>query len=82
MEYSGLLVDTIVMNPPFGTRKKGADMDFLSLALKVRITFYTNFSHYYSKVSDASTYLRMQVASRAVYSLHKTSTREVFLLTI
>ncbi|KAJ4748846.1 Ribosomal protein L11 methyltransferase [Rhynchospora pubera] len=46
----GLLVDTIVMNPPFGTRKKGVDMDFLSLALKV--------------------------ASRAVYSLHKTSTRE------
>lgn len=28
-------VDTVVMNPPFGTRKKGADMDFLSVALKV-----------------------------------------------
>ncbi|KAJ6295903.1 hypothetical protein OIU78_023850 [Salix suchowensis] len=38
------------MNPPFGTRSKGADMDFLSVALKI--------------------------ASRAVYSLHKTSTRE------
>ncbi|XP_044463577.1 rRNA N6-adenosine-methyltransferase METTL5-like isoform X2 [Mangifera indica] len=37
------------MNPPFGTRRKGADMDFLSVALKV--------------------------ASGAVYSLHKTSTR-------
>ncbi|KAM5547642.1 rRNA N6-adenosine-methyltransferase METTL5 [Rosa sericea] len=44
------VVDTIVMNPPFGTRKKGADMDFLSVALKV--------------------------ASQAVYSLHKTSTRD------
>ncbi|KAH9800830.1 MTS domain-containing protein [Citrus sinensis] len=43
-------VDTVVMNPPFGTRKKGVDMDFLSMALKV--------------------------ASQAVYSLHKTSTRE------
>ncbi|CAA0819967.1 S-adenosyl-L-methionine-dependent methyltransferases superfamily protein [Striga hermonthica] len=43
-------VDTVVMNPPFGTRRKGADMDFLGVALKV--------------------------ASRAVYSLHKTSTRE------
>ncbi|KAL1545976.1 rRNA N6-adenosine-methyltransferase METTL5-like [Salvia divinorum] len=42
-------IDTVVMNPPFGTRKKGADMEFLSVALKV--------------------------ASRAVYSLHKTSTR-------
>ncbi|XP_078170063.1 S-adenosyl-L-methionine-dependent methyltransferases superfamily protein isoform X3 [Carex rostrata] len=50
LNLKGLLVDTIVMNPPFGTRKKGADMDFLSLSLKV--------------------------ASRAVYSLHKTSTRE------
>ncbi|KAL6496549.1 hypothetical protein OROGR_029807 [Orobanche gracilis] len=43
-------IDTVVMNPPFGTRKKGADMDFLSVALKV--------------------------ASQAVYSLHKTTTRD------
>nr|DAD26859.1 TPA_asm: hypothetical protein HUJ06_028327 [Nelumbo nucifera] len=41
------------MNPPFGTRKKGADIDFLSTALKV--------------------------ASQAVYSLHKTTTRDVKL---
>lgn len=33
----GQTVDTVVMNPPFGTRKKGADMDFLSVALKVSI---------------------------------------------
>ncbi|KAL6224053.1 hypothetical protein ACLB2K_002909 [Fragaria x ananassa] len=44
------VVDTVIMNPPFGTRQKGADMDFLSVALKV--------------------------ASQAVYSLHKTSTRD------
>ncbi|KAF3441902.1 hypothetical protein FNV43_RR15817 [Rhamnella rubrinervis] len=48
--WRGQVVDTVIMNPPFGTRKKGADMDFLSVALKV--------------------------ASQAVYSLHKTSTRE------
>uniref|UniRef100_A0A6N2KYA2 Methyltransferase-like protein 5 n=1 Tax=Salix viminalis TaxID=40686 RepID=A0A6N2KYA2_SALVM len=48
--WRGPIVDTAVMNPPFGTRSKGADMDFLSVALKI--------------------------ASRAVYSLHKTSTRE------
>lgn len=35
----GPIVDTVVMNPPFGTRKKGADMDFLSMALKVRTKF-------------------------------------------
>nr|AFK42782.1 unknown [Lotus japonicus] len=46
----GWRVDTVIMNPPFGTRKKGADLDFVSVALKV--------------------------ASQAVYSLHKTSTRD------
>ncbi|ONK69210.1 uncharacterized protein A4U43_C05F20490 [Asparagus officinalis] len=50
IEWRGLFVDTIVMNPPFGTRKKGSDMEFLSMALKV--------------------------ASQAVYSLHKTTTRD------
>ncbi|CAL9101101.1 unnamed protein product [Musa textilis] len=44
------VVDTVVMNPPFGTRKKGSDMEFLAKALKV--------------------------ASEAVYSLHKTTTRD------
>lgn len=48
--WRGPIVDTVVMNPPFGTRRIGADMEFLSAALKI--------------------------ASRAVYSLHKTSTRE------
>ncbi|KAL2321301.1 hypothetical protein Fmac_030270 [Flemingia macrophylla] len=48
--WRGPIVDTVIMNPPFGTRKKGADLDFLSAALKV--------------------------ASQAVYSLHKTSTRD------
>ncbi|XP_010447912.1 PREDICTED: methyltransferase-like protein 5 [Camelina sativa] len=50
LELKGQIVDTVVMNPPFGTRKKGADMEFLPAAMKV--------------------------ASHAVYSLHKTSTRE------
>ncbi|KAJ0251611.1 hypothetical protein HA466_0125460 [Hirschfeldia incana] len=50
LELKGQIVDTVVMNPPFGTRKKGADMEFLSAAMKL--------------------------ASQAVYSLHKTSTRE------
>lgn len=33
----GQVVDTVVMNPPFGTRKKGADMDFLCVSLKVNV---------------------------------------------
>ncbi|XP_038986153.1 rRNA N6-adenosine-methyltransferase METTL5 isoform X2 [Phoenix dactylifera] len=48
--WRGQLVNTVVMNPPFGTRKKGSDMGFLTIALKV--------------------------ASEAVYSLHKTTTRD------
>lgn len=36
---SGPIVDTAVMNPPFGTRTKGADMDFLSVALKVYLGY-------------------------------------------
>ncbi|GAA0185846.1 hypothetical protein LIER_33134 [Lithospermum erythrorhizon] len=50
LRWGDRIVDTVVMNPPFGTRTKGADMDFLCAAMKV--------------------------ASGAVYSLHKTTTRE------
>ncbi|CAA2984932.1 methyltransferase 5 [Olea europaea subsp. europaea] len=50
LKWQDRIVDTVVMNPPFGTRRKGADMDFLFVALKV--------------------------ASNAVYSLHKTTTRD------
>ncbi|CAG8554114.1 9663_t:CDS:2 [Ambispora gerdemannii] len=47
------IIDTIVMNPPFGTKNKGVDMIFLKKAV--------------------------EVANNAVYSLHKTSTREHIL---
>ncbi|KAJ4839889.1 hypothetical protein Tsubulata_003197 [Turnera subulata] len=50
LAWRGRTVDTVVMNPPFGTRRKGADMEFLFAALKI--------------------------ATQAVYSLHKTSTRD------
>uniref|UniRef100_A0A7N0TJC2 Methyltransferase-like protein 5 n=1 Tax=Kalanchoe fedtschenkoi TaxID=63787 RepID=A0A7N0TJC2_KALFE len=50
LRWRGQIIDTVVMNPPFGTRRKGADMDFLQRAL--------------------------EIASGAVYSLHKTTTRE------
>jgi len=43
--------DTVVMNPPFGTRTSGADTMFLNKAF--------------------------EVATHAVYSMHKSSTREV-----
>lgn len=43
-------VDTVLMNPPFGTRRQGVDIIFLERAL--------------------------QIARKAVYSMHKTSTRD------
>lgn len=69
------------MNPPFGTRKKGADMEFLSAAMKVKDRKENLFLLFLNFVSlDYMVYIQcfvMQVASKAVYSLHKTSTREV-----
>ena len=44
-----LKADIVVTNPPFGTRAKGVDMEFVRVA--------------------------SQIATSAVYSLHKTSTR-------
>lgn len=45
--------DTVIMNPPFGTKTKGIDMVFLEVASKV--------------------------AKHAIYSLHKSSTRDYIL---
>ncbi|XP_028111913.1 putative phospholipid-transporting ATPase 9 isoform X2 [Camellia sinensis] len=36
LRWRGPIIDTIVMNPPFRTWKKGADMDFLFATLKTR----------------------------------------------
>ncbi|KAL2631282.1 hypothetical protein R1flu_015968 [Riccia fluitans] len=38
LSWRGPVVDTVIMNPPFGTRRKGADMEFLSAALKTATT--------------------------------------------
>jgi predicted RNA methylase len=47
------IVDTVIMNPPFGTKIKGVDSIFLEKAF--------------------------EMASTAVYSLHKTSTRDFII---
>lgn len=75
ISFAGQLVNTVVMNPPFGTRKKGSDMEFLSIALKVRIDFLSYAMPSSVNVSDSTNCY--QVASEAVYSFHKTTTRDV-----
>lgn len=34
-QQARLRADTVIMNPPFGTRRKGADLDFLRAAFQV-----------------------------------------------
>lgn len=38
---SSTLIDTIIMNPPFGTRNRGADIAFLETALTLANTVYS-----------------------------------------
>lgn len=35
LQFKSNIVDTIIMNPPFGTRNKGIDLLFLQKAIKV-----------------------------------------------
>lgn len=67
------------MNPPFGTRRKGADMDFLAVALKVKIdcSVLSSACEWFYMMLLLHKLVIWQVASQAVYSLHKTSTRDV-----
>lgn len=64
-------IDTVVMNPPFGSWTKGIDMIFLEVACEVRRSLK-------SRSSSLIASLR-QIAETAVYSLHKTSTRDFIL---
>eukprot|EP00850_Spirogloea_muscicola_P022187 SM000281S10755 [mRNA] locus=s281:120860:127278:- [translate_table: standard] len=47
-------VDTVVMNPPFGTRRKGADMEFLQSALKLRFDLAASFAFHKSRQVDVA----------------------------
>lgn len=62
-------IETVVMNPPFGSWNKGIDMVFLETACKVGVS--TDAAR-----AASLTYRRPQIAGTAVYSLNKSSTRE------
>ena len=52
-----LRADTVIMNPPFGTRRKGADMDFLRAAFHVRFpVFNCSWQHHSMAESTCSKY--------------------------
>lgn len=65
--------DTIIMNPPFGTRVKGIDMTFLLKAVNVRLL---------SNCVEHCLHSAQACAGGAVYSLHKSSTRAHILKTV
>jgi putative methylase len=44
-----IIVDTVIMNPPFGSQNKGSDIPFLEKALSISKNFYTLFNY---KTSD------------------------------
>lgn len=39
VSLTGPIVDTVIMNPSFGTQKKSADLEFLSVAMNVGIAW-------------------------------------------
>lgn len=65
----GDVFDTVVMNPPFGTKTKGIDMVFLEKGCQVRSPSVRTLAYMRSWPSQ-------QIAKHAVYSLHKSSTRD------
>ena len=81
------LVDTVVMNPPFGTRKAGIDMEasisvpgvvYILVALQccghlVMLIFRCCYCN--DGTSTQFLILALRLATGAVYSLHKSSTR-------
>jgi len=66
------LVDTVITNPPFGTKNnEGVDMSFLMRGIEVVLLRFEIQLH------SLTLLICDQMASTAVYSFHKTSTRKV-----
>lgn len=84
-----LCSDTVIMNPPFGTRQKGADMDFLRAAF--RISRHTVYSLHKSSTRDhimrvarkelgavsAEVLAQLRYDLPASYSFHKAKSKDI-----
>jgi len=72
----GLRCDTVVMNPPFGTKRKGADIEFLRAAAAVASgTVYslhkTSTRPHIAKVATDELHMKAQVLAELRYDLPK-----------
>ncbi|KAL4517990.1 hypothetical protein Ndes2526A_g02356 [Nannochloris sp. 'desiccata'] len=85
----GLYADTVIMNPPFGTRIKGADMEFLRVAFK--ISRHSVYSLHKSstrehigkiairdlKAKSAEVLAQLRYDLPATYKFHKQKSRDI-----
>lgn len=84
-----IYADTVVMNPPFGTRTKGADMDFLRAAFKIsRHSIYslhkTSTREHIGKIAvrdlkakSAEVLAQLRYDLPATYKFHKQKSRDI-----
>ena len=84
-----LSADTVIMNPPFGTRKKGADMDFLRAAFQIsRHSVYSlhksSTREYIGKLArrelgavSAEVLAQLRYDLPATYSFHKAKSKDI-----
>jgi len=85
----GLYADTVIMNPPFGTRIKGADMEFLRAAFKIsRHSIYSlhksSTRDYIGKIASrdlkaktAEVLAQLRYDLPATYKFHKQKSRDI-----
>ena len=74
---AGLRCDTVVMNPPFGTKRKGADVEFLRAAAAISSgSIYslhkTSTRAHIAKVAATELQMEAQVLAELRYDLPKT----------
>jgi predicted RNA methylase len=85
----GLYADTVIMNPPFGTRIKGADMDFLRAAFNIsRHSIYSlhksSTREHIGKIAtrdlkakSAQVLAQLRYDLPATYKFHKQKSRDI-----
>jgi rRNA N6-adenosine-methyltransferase METTL5 len=84
-----IYADTVIMNPPFGTRTKGADMDFLRAAFKIsRHSIYSlhksSTREHIGKIAirdlkakSAEVLAQLRYDLPATYKFHKQKSRDI-----
>lgn len=77
-------IDTIIMNPPFGSQKKGADRFFLKKALEIGKVIYTihnkgsyDFIQKFIKPSKIIASYKSKFTIKKTFFFHKKSKKDI-----